>query len=100
MYTAVLGVSQQHDDHEFGNLGGRMTDALIALFAEELDVEPSRLSDQSSPETVDTWDSLAAVRLVAAVESEFSVSLTARDIMRMRTIGIVREVLREKKIDI
>lgn len=77
-----------------------MTDALISLFAEELDVEPAELSDQSSPETVETWDSLAAIRLVAAVESEFGVSLTAREIMRMRTIGIVREVLREKRIDI
>ncbi len=77
-----------------------MTDALIALFAEELDVEASALNDQSSSETVDSWDSLAAIRLVAAVESEFGVSLTAREIMRMRTIGIVREVLQEKKIDI
>ncbi len=77
-----------------------MTDALIALFAEELDVDPATLNDQSSPDTVESWDSLAAVRLVAAVESEFGVSLTAREIMRMRTIGIAREVLREKTIDV
>ena len=77
-----------------------MTDALIALFAEELDVEPSTLNDESSPDTVESWDSLAAVRLVAALESEFNVSLTAREIMRMRTIGIAREVLRQKNVDI
>jgi acyl carrier protein len=77
-----------------------MTDALIALFAEELDVESSALNDQSSPDTVESWDSLAAVRLVAALESEFGVSLTAREIMRMRSIGIAREVLREKNVDI
>ena len=77
-----------------------MTDALIALFAEELDVEPTSLSDESSPDTVDSWDSLAAVRLVAAVESEFGVSLTTREIMKMNRIGIVREVLREKNVQV
>jgi acyl carrier protein len=77
-----------------------MTDALIALFAEELDVEPTSLSDASSPDSVDSWDSLAAVRLVAAVESEFGVSLTTREIMKMNTIGIVREVLRQKNIQV
>jgi Acyl carrier protein len=77
-----------------------MTDRLIALFAEELDVDASTLSDSSSPDTVETWDSLAAMRLVAALESEFSVRLTTREAMKMRTIGIARAVLAEKNVKV
>jgi acyl carrier protein len=75
-----------------------MTDRLIALFAEELDVDPAALSDASSPDTVENWDSLAAMRLVAAIESEFDVRLSTREAMKMRTIGIVRAVLADKNV--
>lgn len=77
-----------------------MTDRLIALFAEELDVDAGTLSDSSSPDTVETWDSLAAMRLVAALESEFGVRLTTREAMKMRTIGIARVVLAEKNVKV
>lgn len=77
-----------------------MTDRLLNLFAEELEVSVTELSDVSSPDTVMNWDSLAAMRLVAAIESEFSVRLTTREAMKMRSIGIVRAVLRGKNVDI
>ena len=77
-----------------------MTDRLIALFAEELDVEPASLNDESSPDSVESWDSLAAMRLVAAIESEFNIRLSARDAMRMKTIGIARSVLKAKAVDL
>ena len=73
-----------------------MSDKLIELFAEELSVPASLLSDQSSPDTVEQWDSLAAMRLVAALEAEFGVRFTTKEIMKMRTVGIARSVLKEK----
>ncbi|MHA7971290.1 acyl carrier protein [Rhizobium terricola] len=75
-----------------------MSDKLIALFAEELGVDPSELSDGSNPDTVESWDSLAAMRLVAAIESEFDVTLSGKEVMKMRTIGIAREVLAAKGV--
>lgn len=77
-----------------------MSDKLIDLFADELDVDPSQLSDESSPDTVENWDSLAAVRLVAAIESEFDVRLSTKEMMKMRSIGIARLVLREKNVSV
>lgn len=75
-------------------------DLLIELFADELDVEESELSDESSPENVEEWDSLAAVRLVAAIETEFDVRLSTGDIMKMRSIGVARKVLQKKGIEV
>ena len=75
-------------------------DRLIELFADELMVEPSSLNDTSSPDTVDEWDSLAAMRLVAAIELAFNVKLSTNEIMRMNTLGRVREVLRSKGVEL
>lgn len=77
-----------------------MADQLMEVFAEEFAVPASELSDESSPDTVEQWDSLAAMRLVAAIEETFDVRLTTGEIMKMRTIGIARNVLRGKGVSV
>ena len=73
-----------------------MSDTLIELFAEELDVSTSELDDDSSPETISAWDSLAAMNLVAAIEETFEINLSTVEIMKMNSIGVAREVLTAK----
>lgn len=75
-----------------------MTDPLIKVFAECLNIDPSQLSDDSSPDNTPLWDSLAVMTLVAGIEETFSISLSTRDIMTMRSIGIARQVLRGKGV--
>ncbi len=77
-----------------------MEDKLIILFAQVLGVSPESLSDATGPEDTDEWDSLKAMELVSAIEEAFAVELTTAEIMKMRTIGIAREVIRGKGIDI
>ena len=77
-----------------------MNDPLIKLFAEVLQVEPAELNDNSSPENVKQWDSLAAMDLVAAIEDKFKVRLSTKEIMKMYTIGLARKTLQEKKVAI
>ncbi len=76
-----------------------MSDTLIAVFAEGLGVDPSGIDDDTSPNNTPAWDSLAAMTLVTMIESEFDVRLSARDIMKMQTIGLARSVLRSKGVD-
>ena len=75
-----------------------MADRLIELFAEGLGVGTDVLDEESSPDTVEQWDSLAAMTLVTLIEDTFSVSLSTRDIMKMRTIGLARSVLQAKGV--
>jgi acyl carrier protein len=75
-----------------------MSDALIQLFAEVLHVDPSKLNDESSPENVKQWDSLAAMELVAAIEEKFNVQLSTKEIMKMSTIGRARKALQGKSV--
>jgi acyl carrier protein len=45
-----------------------------------------RISRESSPSTIDAWDSLQHLNLVLALEQEFSVQLEPQDIEQMRSI--------------
>ncbi len=69
---------------------------VVRVFSEVLGVDPSQLNDDSSPDNVSTWDSLASMSLVAAVEEEFKLRLSTREIAAMRTIRLVRDILTKK----
>ena len=77
-----------------------MSDKLITLFSSILNIEAGALNENSSPDTVEQWDSLAAMHLVAAIEEEFDVRLSTKEIMKMSSIALVREVLKEKGINL
>jgi acyl carrier protein len=43
--------------------------------------------DESSPDSIGTWDSLAHMKLVLALEEEFGIRFTDDQIMAMPTVG-------------
>lgn len=75
-------------------------DKLAETFATVLRIDAARLNDESSPENTPSWDSMNAVRLVTAIEETFSVELTTTEILRMRTLGMARDVLRRKGVQV
>ncbi len=77
-----------------------MSDKLIELFSEGLGVPADELSDETAPDNTPQWDSLAAMSMVTLLEDGFDTRLKTKDIMKMRSIGLAREVLRDKGIDV
>ncbi|MDD9901449.1 MAG: acyl carrier protein [Alphaproteobacteria bacterium] len=77
-----------------------MGDALIQLFSEVLDVDAAELNDNTSPDNLSKWDSLAAMNLVAAIEDTFDVRLSTKEIMKMSSIGLARKTLQEKNVKV
>jgi acyl carrier protein len=77
-----------------------MSDELIQLFSEVLQVDASKLNDNSSPDNVKQWDSLAAMHLVAAIEEKYKVMLSTKEIMKMSTIGLARKTLQGKNVKV
>ena len=70
------------------------TDRLAQTLASVLEVKADDITDESSPDTISTWDSLNHLNVVMAVEGEFGISLTADDVMEMRNVGLIRMILR------
>ncbi|HEY7167860.1 MAG TPA: acyl carrier protein [Candidatus Binatia bacterium] len=77
-----------------------MTDPLTQTFAAVLKLDPNSLTDETSPENTPAWDSLRALQLVTAIEETFNVELATTDILRMRNLGMVRNVLRRKGVTV
>ena len=56
-------------------------------------VEPGGIDDSSSPESVEGWDSMGHLNLVAALEQDFNVSIDIGDVMEMVSVKKIREIL-------
>jgi acyl carrier protein len=76
-----------------------LSDRLLELFSKGLHAPVEELSDDTSPSNTPAWDSLAAMEMVALIEDEYDVRLKTSEIMRMRSIGLARTVLRAKGVE-
>lgn len=76
-----------------------MSDRLLDLFSQGLGVPADQLSDDTSPNNTSAWDSLAAMEMVTILEDAFDVRLKTAEIMKMRSIGLARTVLRSKGVE-
>lgn len=74
----------------------RLLDAVASVLA----VDPSGLTDASSPATIPSWDSLNHLNIAMAIESEFNVTLTPEQVMEMGDIAGMCATLRHHGVDI
>jgi acyl carrier protein len=51
------------------------------------------VSEQSSPETIASWDSLKHMNLIVALEEEFGVSFTDEEIMSLLSVDLILGML-------
>lgn len=56
----------------------------IALF---LETSPAELANESDLQSLEHWDSLAVLNLIAFFDSEFGISISFAEIERCRTIA-------------
>jgi acyl carrier protein len=52
-------------------------------------IPAEKITADSSPETIENWDSMQHLNLVLAIEEKFGVQLEPEDIEKMRNIGAV-----------
>ena len=79
---------------------GMLRERLYAAIGATLGVPSGTIDENSSPETLPSWDSLNHLNLVMAVEGEFGSALTPQDALDMRTVGLIQTILREYGVDV
>ena len=67
------------------------------IFREELEQDELVLTDKTTAEDVDGWDSLSHVQLVAAMEEAFGIEFKSREILSWDNIGDLIDCI-EKKV--
>ena len=66
---------------------------LKTVIATILEVEPGDISEDSSSDTIEQWDSLRHMNLVLALEDEFGVSIPDEEAADITSYKLIRLVL-------
>ena len=66
------------------------------LVSDVLGVEVGAINDDSSPDTIASWDSVTHINLILALEDEFCVSLSDEDVIEMLSVGLIQRILLER----
>jgi acyl carrier protein len=67
-----------------------------AIAADILQVKSGALSPESSPASIDTWDSVHHLNLVLALEESFGFEFSPEEMDRMKSIGQIAGIVESK----
>ena len=70
-----------------------MTEPLEEVIGSVLGVSPESLSDDSSIENVQAWDSLRQLSILLALESAYGITITTDQALDMNSISAIKAVL-------
>jgi acyl carrier protein len=66
------------------------------IAADVLQMNPASLNAESSPQTVESWDSVQHLNLVLALEEQFGVQFEPDEMDGMKSIGAIARLLSGK----
>ena len=68
------------------------------IFRDILDNDEIVLSDETTADDIEEWDSLSHIQLIVAIEKFFSVKFTSKEILSWKNIGELIDCLLQKNI--
>lgn len=67
------------------------------IISRVLGIEIEQIDETLSPDTSDSWDSLATMHLIVALEDSFDIRLSTSEVMEITSVGSIYQIL-EKRI--
>ena len=74
-----------------------MLEKVLELVSQIMKVPINELSEESSPEKIESWDSLSHMTLILALEEAFDVIFTDEEIVEMVSVKLILETLKRKQ---
>ena len=71
-----------------------MTQKLYDLLAEVFSIPSNEISDNSSPETIENWDSFNGLVVVDKLESEYNIKFTMDEIEDVSNVSDIKRHLK------
>ena len=71
-----------------------MVEKLYEIIAKIMDVPVSEINDESSPETIESWDSFNSLLLADELESEFNISFSLEEIIDSPNVATIKNHLK------
>ena len=69
---------------------------LNVVFRDVFDDEDITVNDQTTANDIEDWDSLEHINLMAAVESEFGIKFSMGQVVTMKNVGEMADIILQK----
>ena len=73
-----------------------IVDRVQRLASDVFEVPLEKITPESSPDGIESWDSLHHLSLVLALEQEFGIEFTPEEIEQLLTIDLIASLVAEK----
>ena len=70
-----------------------MEDKIKEVFSNIFGTPLNEINGQSSPDTIENWDSINHMKLITALEEEFNVEFTDEQILEMQNVKLIKYIL-------
>ncbi len=77
-----------------------MSKKLYEIMSKVFDIDESEINEQSSPETIERWDSFHGLALVDALEIEYGIQFTISEITDVKNTLDIKRHLKNHGIEI
>jgi|TARA_B100000378_G_scaffold26116_1_gene19906 acyl carrier protein len=76
-----------------------MSENIYKIVAKVFSVPISEINDESSPETIESWDSFNGLILVDEIESNFNVKFSVSEIIDVKNVKDIKKHLKNHGVD-
>ncbi len=75
-----------------------MPDQLKTIMAEILSLAPDEITEESSMENIENWDSLSHLHLISKLEETFKIKIEPEEILNLTSFSAIKILLQKKDV--
>ena len=69
---------------------------LLEIVSDLFDIDPGDVNSNSSPDSIEGWDSIGHIRLIASIEEKYDLTIPPEEQIEMLNIDLILGLLVEK----
>lgn len=77
-------------------MNAQIFDRVRGIAADVLQLDPASVTPDSSPQSVESWDSVQHLNLVLAIEEQFGIQFEPEEMDGMKNIGAITNLVSRK----
>ena len=74
----------------------KLEDRIKNIMSAVFEIPEEQIKDNSSPDTIESWDSLKHMNLIIALEEEFEVEFTDNEIFELMNYTLIKSIITGK----